>query len=181
MLRAIVVVGHLRRRHCHACGDIDGAYAWSPGAGVLDWPAWGIPPAGLSVPSSGRRDTPAAKILVVDDDPLVRDFLHDALVAAGYSVVTAGDALAGLGLAQTEEIAFILMDQNMPRMTGLEAVRRLREDPRTRDVPVALMTGGTAVRASEARAAGCIAYLTKPVSLPALHEVLVSALGNPGA
>jgi CheY-like chemotaxis protein len=85
----------------------------------------------------------AATILVVDDEPLVLEVMTDVLATAGYSVMTARSGAEGIQLALNGEVDLIVMNYNMPGMSGLDAVRRLRDDRRTRSIPVALITGGS--------------------------------------
>ena len=105
-----------------------------------------------------------ARILVVDDLPENREILSGLLEPEGYTVVVARDGQEGLEKALADPPDLILMDVSMPRMTGFEACRRLKEDERTRLVPLVLVTG---LVAREDRiqgiAAGCDDFLTKPV------------------
>jgi twitching motility two-component system response regulator PilH len=114
-----------------------------------------------------------ATILVVDDEPLILEVVTDVLATAGYSVMTARSGAEGIQLAQNGEVDLILMDYNMPGMSGLDAVRRLRDDPSTRSIPVALITGGLTVTEQVAvQRAGCVALLLKPISVAALHRLV---------
>lgn len=63
------------------------------------------------------------KVLVIDDDGDIRDFLALVLEGAGHRVVAAADGAAGLALAGAENPDLVLMDLSMPRMTGFEAIR----------------------------------------------------------
>jgi two-component system, cell cycle response regulator DivK len=114
-----------------------------------------------------------ATILVVDDEPLVLEVMTDVLTTAGYSVITACSGPEGIRLAQDGGVGFILMDYNMPGMSGLDAVHRLRHDPRTRSIPVALITEEAAVKYS-----GCVALLRKPISIARLYEIVDEVLGR---
>jgi CheY-like chemotaxis protein len=114
-----------------------------------------------------------ATILAVDDEPFVLEVMTDVLTTAGYSVLTASSGPDGIRLAQNGGVGFILMDYNMPGMSGLDAVWQLRDDPRTSSIPVALITGGLTVTEETAvQRAGCVALLLKPISIERLHRLV---------
>jgi len=103
------------------------------------------------------------KILVVDDTILMRRLLQQILQAAGYQVVCAADGQEGLDKVVAEKPDLVIMDRNMPRMDGLEALRALRADPVTRSLPVliasATLQGGDI---AEMEAAGANGHIPKP-------------------
>lgn len=101
-------------------------------------------------------------VLVVDDDPGVRDVLADALEADGFEVSTASNGREALRCIGVEEPAVMLLDLQMPVMDGRELLRTLHQA--RLDVPVVLMsaTPQVAGEAAEAHAAG---YLSKPFDL----------------
>lgn len=105
-----------------------------------------------------------ARILIVDDLAANREILTGLLEAEGHDLDTASDGLEALEHATANPPDLILMDVTMPRLTGFEACRRLKADPRTELVPIVLITG---LLAREDRiqgiAAGCDDFLTKPV------------------
>jgi putative two-component system response regulator len=105
-----------------------------------------------------------ARILVVDDRAENREILTGLLEAEGHDLETAKDGQEALERATANPPDLILMDVTMPRLTGFEACRRLKADPRTELVPIVLVTGLLA-RADriEGIAAGCDDFLTKPV------------------
>ena len=121
------------------------------------------------------------KILVIDDDADIRDFLVLVLEGADHRVVAAADGEAGLALAATESPDLILMDLSMPRMTGFEAVRRLRAGPKTRAIPViALSAHDSAGDYEEAHDAGCEGFLAKPVEAGLLVQRVAEVLARRG-
>lgn len=77
------------------------------------------------------------KILLVDDDPHIRDMVRFALAREGFAVIEAGDGLEGLRLAENERPDLILLDVMMPEMDGTEVCRRLRRDSR---VPIIFLS-----------------------------------------
>ena len=105
-----------------------------------------------------------AKILMIEDDNRTGLVLH-LLKSAGHAVTTATSAEAGLALARAEAFDLILMDINLPGMSGLEATVLLKADEQTRAIPVVAIT--TLTLAEDVRrigAAGCDGYLAKPGS-----------------
>ncbi|MBN2554918.1 MAG: response regulator [Anaerolineales bacterium] len=113
-------------------------------------------------------------ILVADDNQEIRDFLSETVLPpAGYTVRTVGDGMSALTLAQELKPALVITDQNMPNLTGIELIRRLRRDHP--DTPAILMTSeGSERLAVEALRAGASDYLTKPFEA----EQLLAAVGR---
>ncbi len=108
-------------------------------------------------------------ILVVDDDARSRLLLQDFLTAKGYQVHTAENGEQGLRQARRDPPDLVLLDVMMPDIDGFQICRRLKSDPKTRSVPVLLVT---ALSEREDRLAGIDAgagdFITKPVDLPEL-------------
>ncbi len=105
-----------------------------------------------------------ARILIVDDLTENLEILEGLLEPEGYLLDKAHDGQEAVDKALAEPPDLILMDVSMPRMTGFEACRRLKEDERTRLVPIVLVTGLTAREDRiQGIAAGCDDFLTKPV------------------
>lgn len=84
---------------------------------------------------------PLAKILITDDDAGIRTLLAEALEAEDYAVVTAENGLEGMEKARNEQPHLIISDIQMPDMDGVEFNTHLQLDPRTKDIPVLMMTG----------------------------------------
>jgi CheY-like chemotaxis protein len=82
----------------------------------------------------------AGRILVADDNEVWRGLLRDILLAAGYEVSLADSGERAIELAQTMPHAMILVDLNMPGLSGLDTTRRLREIPGMEAVPIVLLT-----------------------------------------
>jgi CheY-like chemotaxis protein len=115
---------------------------------------------------------PAFRVLVVDDDPLIRDVLRTILDLEGVAVTTAADGDEALGVLAGDPLPDVLvLDVTMPGIDGFEVCRRSKADARTARVPVILLTArDLAADRSAGEAAGCDAYLTKPFSPLALIE-----------
>jgi two-component system, cell cycle response regulator DivK len=111
--------------------------------------------------SAGRRST--LLVLLVEDDEDNRAMYRLYLEWEGFDILEATDGLQALRKATTPALAAIVMDLALPRLDGLEAVRRLKADPRTKHIPVLALTAHAFVEdARRAKAAGCDAYLAKP-------------------
>ncbi len=105
-----------------------------------------------------------AKILIVEDNPANMKLATFLLQSAGYTVINATDAEAGLTLARDEQPNLILMDIQLPGMDGLEATTLLKQGSATRAIPVIALTA-LAMKGDEdrVRAAGCDGYIAKPM------------------
>lgn len=105
------------------------------------------------------------KILVVDDEPALARILEVNLTRAGYEVVTAGDGRDALTTVERENPDLVLMDVMMPFMDGFEALRLLKEDPKTADLPVVMLTARAhRTDLQEGLERGADMYVTKPVN-----------------
>jgi len=83
------------------------------------------------------------KILIAEDSPTVRRVVAARLAADGYAVIEAADGEEALALAQSEQPDLLILDKVMPKLDGFEVVRALREDPRTRAMPIVMLTDRT--------------------------------------
>lgn len=103
-------------------------------------------------------------VLVVDDVPDGREICAEYLAFRGYGVATAEDGQEALDKTASLLPDVILMDLSLPGIDGWEATRRLKQDERTKHIPVIALTAHALPSAHErARAAGCDAVVTKPV------------------
>lgn len=120
-----------------------------------------------------------ASILIIEDDPSLRDTLRIHLTSAGYSVQVAADATEAIRAILTGVPDLILSDVSLPYMDGFELLEVLRRDESTRSVPVILLTGlvddESYVRGLKL---GASAYLTKPVLRADLLREISAALRN---
>lgn len=114
------------------------------------------------------------RILVVDDEPDIRTILRRLLMREGFCVAEAGDGLEAIDAAQRCDVQAIVMDINMPRMTGIEALRQLRDDPRFARTPTLLISGNVA--GPSLMGLGRIddtLYLSKPFNLDQALQTIV--------
>ena len=119
----------------------------------------------------------AGRILVVDDEQIVRMSCERALVPKGYEVVLADHAQAGLEILGSEKIDLVLTDLKMPGMDGLEFLKAVKET--WPQVAVVMITGyqtiDTAVKSIKL---GAYDYINKPFTPAQLNEVVARALTN---
>jgi CheY-like chemotaxis protein len=109
---------------------------------------------------SGQRKL---RILVVDDSSTLVHVERVLLARQGYDIITASDGAAAVDSALMGRPDLVLMDLLMPRMSGVEACRRLREHEATRDIPVIVVSvRNDRDSVAEAYAAGCTDYIAKP-------------------
>jgi len=109
-------------------------------------------------------------ILVVDDDPMILDFITEALQDDGYQVLTAVGAEA-LPVAAERQPDCILLDLQMPGMDGVEVSRRLRDQESTAKIPIIVMSAKDRLKATTARMR-INDQLSKPFGLSQLYAVV---------
>jgi len=120
-------------------------------------------------------DTPkdAMRILFVDDDPILREFAVVNLTGEETVVETAADGEAALEAIRQNAPDLVLLDLDMPRLDGFGALQALRGDPRTRALPVVVVTGREDIEAADrAYHAGATSFVVKPLNWRLLsHQV----------
>jgi CheY-like chemotaxis protein len=122
---------------------------------------------------------PRKKILLVDDSGTVLMMERMILGKASYEVVEAGDGIEAVEKAKAERPDLILMDLVMPRLDGFGAVKAIRDDPSTRDIPIVMVTTKSeAARVDEAMTLGCQDYTTKPIHGPDLLAKIRAIVGE---
>ena len=123
-------------------------------------------------------DTPR-RILVVDDEPDVRELVVHRMRRSGYDVISAKNGEEGMELALSEAPALVIADVMMPRVDGFELTRRLRGDERTRRIPVILLTAkAQEADVSQGFDAGADDYLRKPFNPDELVARVRAVLGR---
>lgn len=131
------------------------------------------PPRRPSVRPSGR----GSRVLVVDDDPDIREMVTFMLEAVELVVSSAGSAEDALALVREERFDLVVLDWNLPKMSGLELCRLLRREPGLYDIPVLFLTANAASQDMvEAFASGADDYVVKPFRAPELGARIFSLL-----
>ena len=106
----------------------------------------------------------STNILLVDDNPVVLDFLSLILAVAGYHILTAQDGLEALDILEEQPVNLILADISMPGLNGYELLERVRSHPVWTAIPFVFITGRDLnSEATYARQLGVDRYLTKPI------------------
>ncbi|WP_375596800.1 response regulator [Algihabitans albus] len=111
--------------------------------------------------------TPGAKtVLVVEDNDLNMKLFHDLLEAHGYNILQTKDGMEALRLARKHRPDLILMDIQLPEVSGLEVTKWIKEDDTLKSIPVVAVTA-FAMKGDEEkiREGGCEAYIAKPISV----------------
>lgn len=123
---------------------------------------------------------PAKTVLVVDDEQDILDLVRFRLEHDGYRVITASDGEAGLSLARTERPDLCVLDVMMPKLSGLEVLARLRDDPSTAAMRVILLTArGQDADVDRGFELGAHDYVTKPFSPKELRRRVHAQLSHP--
>jgi CheY-like chemotaxis protein len=118
-------------------------------------------------------------VLVVEDNPVNRKLARNVLRSRGYRVLEADTGEEGIEVARAERPHLILMDLQLPGLDGIEATRRLKADPATREIPiVALSAYAQEADQKRAREAGCAGYIAKPIRLSRFPQQVGSYLGS---
>ncbi|MET9512154.1 response regulator [Streptomyces flavidovirens] len=126
----------------------------------------------------------SGRVLVVDDNKVIRQLIRVNLELEGFEVVTAADGVEALDIVHRVCPDVVTLDVVMPRLDGLRTAARLREDPRTAHLPVAIISACTQHEVESGFAAGVDAFLAKPfepVELVRLVRQLVRREGPPSA
>ena len=121
----------------------------------------------------------AKKVLIVEDNELNMKLFHDLLDAQGYETLQTREGLQALALARQHRPDLILMDIQLPEISGLEVTKWLKEDDELTHIPVVAVTA-FAMKGDEERIreGGCEAYLSKPISVGKFIETIRNFLGN---
>jgi two-component system, cell cycle response regulator DivK len=118
-------------------------------------------------------------VLVVEDNELNMKLFNDLLEAHGYGVIQTRDGLSALDLAREHRPDLILMDIQLPEVSGIEVTKWLKEDDELRSIPVIAVTA-FAMKGDEQkiREGGCEAYVSKPISVISFLKTIDSFIGK---
>jgi two-component system cell cycle response regulator DivK len=121
----------------------------------------------------------AKTVLVVEDNELNMKLFHDLLEANGYNIVQTRNGLEAIDLAREHRPDLILMDIQLPEVSGLEVTKWIKEDDELRSIPVIAVTA-FAMKGDEERIrqGGCEAYLSKPISVGKFIETVKRHIGD---
>lgn len=124
-----------------------------------------------SPPSQASEN--AKTVMVVEDNELNMKLFHDLLEANGYNIVQTPDGRNALDLARQHKPDLILMDIQLPEVSGLDVTKWIKEDPELKDIPVIAVTAH-AMRGYEEKIiqGGCEAYISKPISIENFLETV---------
>ncbi len=119
------------------------------------------------------------KVLIVEDNELNMKLFHDLLASYGYETIQTRNGLEALSLARTERPALILMDIQLPEVSGLEVTKWLKDDETLRAIPVVAVTA-FAMKGDEQRIrdGGCEAYISKPISVATFIDTVRRFIGE---
>jgi response regulator RpfG family c-di-GMP phosphodiesterase len=122
--------------------------------------------------ATGHASQPA-RVLIIDDEPLLRNLCKTFFRREGFATAEAGDGIDGLALAEKEPFDLVLLDIDMPRMCGTETLRRLRLNPQCASTRIIMISGGiSSDDMAEVLDLGADDYLTKPLNR---HQLIARA------
>ena len=121
----------------------------------------------------------AKTILIVEDNELNMKLFNDLLEAKGYNILQTRNGREALDIARSEKPDLILMDIQLPEVSGLDVTKWIKEDPETADIPVIAVTA-FAMKGDEERIrqGGCEAYISKPISVLGFIETIRDFIGK---
>ncbi|ABM45511.1 polar-differentiation response regulator divK [Bartonella bacilliformis str. Heidi Mejia] len=117
------------------------------------------------------------KVMIVEDNELNMKLFRDLVEAGGYETVETRNGLIALDLARLSKPSLILMDIQLPEVSGIDVIKQLKEDEELKSIPVVAVTA-FAMKGDEERirASGCEEYMSKPISVPYFIAMLKSFL-----
>lgn len=120
-------------------------------------------------------------VLIVEDNELNMKLFHDLLHAHGYHTLQTRDGMEALAIAREQRPDLILMDIQLPEVSGLEVTKWLKEDDQLRGIPVVAVTA-FAMKGDEERIreGGCEAYISKPISVATFLDTVRNFIGEAG-
>jgi CheY-like chemotaxis protein len=122
------------------------------------------------------------KILVAEDERDIRELIGFTLRYAGLEVILTSNGVEAVERAAEEQPDLIMLDVRMPKMTGYEACRALKDDPETSDIPIVFLSAkGQEVEIEEGLASGALEYIVKPFAPDELATQVKGILKRVGA
>lgn len=119
----------------------------------------------------------ARKVLIVEDNELNMKLFHDLLEAHGFATIQTKNGTEAVDLAREHRPDLILLDIQLPEISGLEVTRQLKQDEELKSIPVIAVTA-FAMKGDEEkiREGGCEAYIAKPISVTTFMETIQEVL-----
>ncbi len=119
------------------------------------------------------------KILIVEDNDLNLKLFRDLLDAHGYETIETKDGIEAIRFASTQRPDLILMDIQLPEISGLDITRKIKSDPAIQHIPIIAVTA-FAMKDDEQKimSAGCEAYISKPISIVPFMKTVKKFLGE---
>lgn len=125
--------------------------------------------------AKAKHEGPRRKIVIVDDDVLIRETVRLALDHAGFYVIAVGEPERALAVVRAEKPDLVIMDLYMPGSDGRELIRALKSDPEIAKTPVILFSGSDeAIDVVSGLQSGAIEYLGKPID----GEILLAKINH---
>src|ERR1700744_5597039 len=120
----------------------------------------------------------AKRVLIVEDNDLNMKLFHNLLEAHGYDILQTKDGMEALQLARQHHPDLILMDIQLPEVSGLEVTKWIKEDESLKTIPVVAVTAFAMKGAEEViRQGGCEAYISKPISVTSFLDTVRRFIG----
>lgn len=130
--------------------------------------------------AAARPPVARKRVLIIEDNPLNMKLFSAMLAAQGYDVLQASDGALGLDLAHRQHPDLIVMDVQLPGMSGLEVTRNLKAEDDTRDIPVIATTAFAQVEDErQIMASGCDGYMAKPIAISEFLALIESFILRP--
>lgn len=131
----------------------------------------------MSANTIDREKNGTKTVLVVEDNELNMKLFHDLLEVHGYNILQTKDGMEALRMAREHRPDLILMDIQLPEVSGLEVTKWIKEDDNLRHIPVIAVTA-FAMKGDEEkiREGGCEAYIAKPISVTSFLETVARFL-----
>jgi two-component system cell cycle response regulator DivK len=125
-----------------------------------------------------RRNNGRKTVLIVEDNELNMRLFHDIMEMQGYNIIQTTNGMDALKLTRRHRPDLIVMDIQLPEVSGLEVTRWIKEDDNLRSTPIIAVTA-FALKGDESRIlqSGCEAYLAKPISIDQFLETVESFMG----
>ena len=117
------------------------------------------------------------KVMIVEDNELNMKLFHDLLEAHGFATIQTKNGMEAVGLAREHRPDLILLDIQLPEISGLEVTKQLKQDDELKSIPVIAVTA-FAMKGDEEkiREGGCEAYIAKPISVTTFMETIQKVL-----